>query len=208
MYLCPKGASMFFLISARQKYIDLEVFPLSFLERTRAGIKEAFAYAEGYEETVTALGVNLLKSADRENRLEYLKGLAARQKAAAKKFKRKDPVTSLLNWSDYYRTMADITALEKEIEELDLATCELCDEVKDCYLSPVDLEEPPVSVEADPAKEDDSVFADTDQPIPELAEQPEGEAADKAETPADDEAPVTGDTITAPAVANDVDEKS
>ena len=143
MYLCPKGASMFFLISARQKYIDLEVFPLSFLERTRAGIKEAFAYAEGYEETVTALGVNLLKSADRENRLEYLKGLAARQKAAAKKFKRKDPVTSLLNWSDYYRTMADITALEKEIEELDLTTCQLCDEVKDCYLSPVDLEESP-----------------------------------------------------------------
>lgn len=182
MYLCPYDTSMFFLISARQN-IDLEVFPMSFLERAKAGVKEGFAYSEECVGYVQALWANLLRSADHENRLNFLKGLAKRQKAAARIFKRKDPITSLLNKSDYYRTLADIAALEKKIEETDLATCQLCDAVKDCYLSPVDLEEAPAPAEAEPA-EDNSVFADTDKPVEglaELIEQPVGEAAESAE---------------------------
>ncbi len=182
---------------------------MSFLERAKAGVKEEFAYSEECVGYVQALWANLLRSADHENRLNFLKGLAKRQKAAARIFKRKDPITSLLNKSDYYRTLADIAALEKESEETDLATCQLCDAVKDCYLSPVDLEEAPAPAEAEPAEEvapvdeapaeeapteeaaagdapaeDNSAFSDTDKPVEGLAElmaQPVGEAAESAE---------------------------
>ena len=137
---------------------------MSFLSKAKDCVNEVLNRNANYQETLDALGEALLKSADRENRLEYLKGLAARQKAAYKQFRRSDPVNSLLKKSDYYRTMADIVALEQEIEEIDLAVANLNDEVKECYEPVADLEDPPEPAEAVTEDEED-VFADTDQPV-------------------------------------------
>ena len=135
---------------------------------------EDLARAERYQETLNELGEALLKSADRENRLEYLKGLAARQKASARKSRRKrDWVNYYLNMADYNETMAKITAVRDEIESIDLTVSELEDGVMDCYVSPVDEadwpEDEPAPAEAEaPAAEaapDEDVFADSDKPV-------------------------------------------
>ena len=132
---------------------------------------EDLARAEQYQETLNELGEALLKSADRENRLEYLKNLAARQKAAARGFrwKRGNDETYYLNMSDYYATMAKIAAVKKEIEDIDLAVTELEDGVMDCYIPP--------------EKEtlNDDPFADSDKPV----DLGDGVADDRPE-PADD----------------------
>ena len=167
---------------------------------------EDLARAERYQETLNELGEALLKSADRENRLEYLKGLAACQKASARKSRRKrDWVNYYLNMADYNGTMAKITAVRDEIERIDLSISELKDDVMDCYVSPVDNaewpDEPaePADEEVDDFPESDEVlggdetpegdvFADTDQPV-ELEEPTKPIPAvkgDKAEREIDD----------------------
>ena len=164
---------------------------MSFLSKAKDCVNETLNRSANYQETLDALGEALLKSADRENRLEYLKGLAARQKAAYRQFKRSDPVNSLLNRSDYYRTMADIVALEQEIEQIDLEVAGLSDEVKECYEPVAGLEDPP---EPAGVVAKDDVFADTDQPV-DLSDTTSYPPVDKpAESEPDGEKPADGES--------------
>jgi hypothetical protein len=157
---------------------------------------EDLARAERFQETLNELGEALLKSADRENRLDYLKSLAERQKKAFRRFwwKRGDDVTYYLNKSDYYTTLAKIAEVRKEIEEIDLTVSELEDGVMDCYISPVDdadwpeePEEPAEAEEADDFPESDDVLAGDEESEEEPVE-PEGDASEtpKVENDIDD----------------------
>ena len=156
---------------------------------------EDLARAERFQETLNELGEALLKSADRENRLDYLKALAERQRKAFRKFwwKRGEDSSYYLNKADYFTTLAKIADVRKEIEEIDLAVSELEDGVMDCYVSPVDLADWPEEPEEPADGEGADDFPESDEVL--AGDAPEGEAP-KDDPFADSDKPVDLDPKT------------